>query len=343
MASNPKLEFFRFKLNAKGDEFKTFRDFAIEQLKVSKTATDEKITEACFKHFIQSLKSDYAKDDSLLKKICFEKKKSINLHHDKGPSFNSSDFTISGVINGGTYGRDRIMGNNDDEDDSSSVGRNKAVLLYFFFFAYLPPDHNEGFFMIHSNSKEESVTVLFRNYMTHIFRGGAFLKAIADEFCPKSFQDEFKNGALLKSMTFKTSFIDDVPNRDAISELLRSYDIKIEATPRSKDVPGTAAQAFFERLSAKVFGTKEREKTLNNFDKTTIVLESDITSGSQKTFEWNTKDNDFVPVVYLAGRVTDTNADGTPEFSKLKTYCETIFKDEILPEIRPDLNVTKSK
>lgn len=342
MASNPKLEFYRFALNHRKEDFKTFRDFAIEELNVSKTATNEKVVEACFKHFIQSLKSDYAKDDTLKKRIGFEKKKSVNKYHDKGPSFNSAEYTISGVINGGSYGRDRIVADNEDEDDSSALGRNKSVLMYFFFFLYIPPDHNEGCFIIHSNSRDESITVLFRNYISYLFKSGSFLKAIPEEFCPKSFQDEFKQGAILKSMTFKSSFVDNVHTKDGISQLLQAYDIKIEATPKSKDVPATAANAFLKKLSEKVFGSKAKQKSLENFDRKTLVLESDITAGSQKTFEWNSKDNDFVPVVYLKGRVDKENPDGTPDFDDLKTYCETIFKDEVLPEIRPDLDVTKS-
>ena len=48
-------------------------------------------------------------------------------------------------------------------------------------------------------------------------------------------------------------------------------------------------------------------------------------------------------LVYLKGRVDKKNADGTPDFEELKSYCNTIFTDEILPEIRPDLYVTKAK
>lgn len=342
MAINPKLEFYRFTLNHKKDDFKTFRDFAIEELKVGKNSTDEKVVEACFKHFVKSLTTEYAKDDKLKKKIGFEKKKSINKHHDKGPSFDSSLYTIFGVINGGAYGRDRIISNNDDEEDSSSLGINKSVLMYFYFYAYLPPDHNEGFFMIHSNSKDESITTLFRSYMTNIFKGNNFFKAVPQEFCPKSFQDEFKNGAVLKNMTFKTSFVDNVHNTDGISQLLQHYDIKIEATPKNKALSGTVAKAFFDKLSSKFFGSKSKGKKLEDFDRTTLVLESDITSGSQKTFEWNAKDNDFVPVVYLDGRINKKNADETPDFEELKKYCSTIFRDEILAELRPDLYVTKT-
>lgn len=342
MAINPKLEFYRFTLNHKKDDFKTFRDFAIEELKAGKNPTDEKVVETCFKHFIQSLKSNYAKDDKLKKKIGFEKKKSINKHFDKGPAFNSADHTISGVINGGQYGRESIISNNDDEDDSTSLGINKSVLKYFYFFIYLPPNHNEGFFMIHSNGKEETITNIFRSYITNIFRGNNFNKAQPREYCPKSFQDEFKKGAILKSMSFKTSFMDDIHTTDGVSQLFQHYDIKIEAVPKNKEITGNMAEGFLSKLQGKLFGSKDKERKLKDFDETKMLLESDITGGSTKTFQWNTKDNEFVPVVYLKGRVNKTNIDETPDFDELKQYCSTIFNDEILPEIRPDLYVTKT-
>lgn len=341
MAINPKLEFYRFTLNHKKEDLKTFRDFAIEELKAGKNPTDEKVVEACFKHFIQSLKSDYAKDDKLKKKIGLENKKSINKHFDRKPTFNSADYIISGVLNGGMYGRDRIVSNNDDENDSFTLGLNKSVLLYFYVFIYLPPDHNEGFFMIHSNGKEETITNIFRSYITNIFRGNNFNKAQPTEFCPKSFQDEFLKGAVLKSMSFKSTFMDELHTTDGLSQLFQHYDIKIEAVPKNKEITGDVAEGFMSKLQAKLFGSKNKERKLKDFDETKMVLESDIT-GSTKTFEWNTKDNDFVPVVYLKGRVSKTNIDGTPDFDELKQYCATIFKDEILPEIRPDLYVTKA-
>lgn len=344
MAINPKLEFFRFRLNPKKEEFKTFRDFAIEELKAGKNFSNEKITEVCFNHFIDSLSSEFAKDDNLKKKICLEKKKSINKHLDKKPKFNTSDNTIFGVINGGLYGRERIVSNNDDDDDSFSLDLNKSVLQYYFFYLYIPSDHNEGFFMIHSNGKEETITNIFRSYITNIFRGENYNKAQPSEFCPKSFQDEFSNGAILKSMSFKTSFIDDMHTTSGISETSQQYDIKIIAVPKNKEITKKTADKFLNTLKKKVFGSRNNEKKLEDFEETKMILENEISGApSTKTFEWNNKDNNFVPVVYLKGRVEKKNADDTPDFEELNSYCYRIFKDEILPEIRPDLYVTKAE
>ena len=46
---------------------------------------------------------------------------------------------------------------------------------------------------------------------------------------------------------------------------------------------------------------------------------------------------DLIPVVYLEDRIKNYNDDETPEFEELNILCQNLFKDEVLPEIRPDL------
>jgi hypothetical protein len=340
--ANPKLEFFRFKLNHKKEKFSTFRDFLTEELGANKTISDENAFKLCFKHFIKSLGKDFAQDDKLKKQLVVIKKSTVNKHLDKQPTFNAAGNLIYGVINGGPYGRDRIISNIEDQEDSTVLGRNKSVLLYFYFFLYCPLDHNEGCFIIHSNSSEETITQLFRNYISNLFKGNNFNKASIEIFCPKSFQDEFKNGAVLRSLTFKSSFIDNIPSTDGISHLFQNYDIKIEAIPRNKKISVSEASTFRKYLSKKIFGTKEEEKRLTDFEEVKVSTENDITNAT-KVFEWNNIDSSFVPVVYINGRIEKMNDDGTPDFIELNEFCLNIFKDEILIEIRPDLNVVRIK
>lgn len=342
MATNPKLEFYRFKLNHKKDNDKTFKEFAIDELGGAKSITNEKAVELCFKHFIKSLGSDIAKDDRLKKKLGLEKKKSINSHLDKQPAFDSAQSLIYGVINGGPYGRERIISNNDDENDSEKLGLNKSVLLYFYFFLYVPADHSEGCFIIHSNNSEETITVLFRNFIANMFKGKNYNKSVPEAFCPKSFQDEFKKGAILKSMIFKTSFVDTIHATDAVTNQFKAYDIKIEAIPHKKDILVKEAAKFKEFLSKKLFGTKQKGKLIQQFEETKLNTGNDLTKGT-KVFEWNTRENEFVPVVYLEGRLEKANADGTPDFKELGELCLNLFNYEILKSIRPDLNATKIK
>lgn len=341
MAINPKLEFYRFKLNHKTEKYKTFRDFAVEELKLRKSVDIETIVQSCFNHFIKSLSTDKAKDNILKKKVSFVKDKTKNIYYESGPTFNGIRNIIYGVINGGPFGRDRIISDNDNENDNSVLGKNKTVLQYYFFLLYIPADHNEGLFMIHSNSREESITNIFRSYITKLFSGNNYNQATAIDFCPKSFQDNFKNNSTIKSISFKSSFIDELHTTDGISKDIQHYDIKIEAIPKNKSIQGESAESFMNKIKNKVFGSlNAKNKKLNEFEKKTIVLQDEM--GGEKTFEWNKKDNDFVPVVYLKSRIKKKNSDDTPDFGELKVYCNNLFNDEILPEIRPDLYVTKS-
>jgi len=234
----------------------------------------------------------------LKKKLCLEKKKSINIHIDKQPKYDSAKHIIHRVINGGPYGRDRILSDNDDENQSEKVGQNKAVLLYFYFFLYIPPDHSEGCFIIHSNSSEETITNIFRSFRSKVFRGNYYNKPTLTPFCPKSFQNEFMKGALLRSMTFKNSFVDSIHSTNHIETNFQGYDIKIEIIPSKKDITVQDANNFRNYFSKKLFGTRDKEKPLQEFSHTKINTEN-VNSKAKKVFEWNTRDAEFVPVVYI--------------------------------------------
>lgn len=337
---NPKLEFFKIKLKARNSEFNTFRDFCVDILGSGPKATDKTIFERLHKHFIQSFKEDYSKNDKMQKRIYIESKRTINKHLDKKPKFNSANFTISGVINGGKYGTDRAISNNDDENDSTSLGINKTVASYFFLYLYLPPDHNEGFFMIHSHSKEDNITNVLKEFFANLFKAEPYLRANITEFCPQTFQDEFFKGSTIKKVIFENVFVDNVSNKYGLSSLLNEFQIKIEATPRT-EISSRNIKDVMNALKNKVFGSSTKTKKLSEFNVKKTTISGDFASGS-KTLEWDLSDSDFVPVVYLKDRITKTNTDGTPDFDELKEFCENIFRDEILPEIRPDLYVSKT-
>lgn len=339
--ANPKIEFFRFQLKHKKKDFKTFREFAIDELKVDAKSLDETVLKALFKHFIQSLDGEFSKDDRMKKQITLIKKKNVNQYLSNQPKFNSYENTIYGVINGGPYGRDRILSDIDDQDDSTSLGQKKAVLQYFYFLLYLPIDHNEGCVIIHSNGPDESITKLFKRFIGHLFKGKSFFKVVCNPFCPKSFQKEFKNGATLQSLYFKNTFVENIHTTNGLSEMMDQYDIKIEAIPKNKNISVKNASKVLEFLSKKVFGSNKSAINLGDFETTKMVAENSITD-SKKTFEWSTKDNEFVPVIYLNGRVSKFNMDGTPDFDELDELCQNYFKDEVLPEIRPDLYVSRA-
>lgn len=59
--ANPKIEFFRFKLKHKTDDFKTFRDFMVENRKCKNRDTEATIFGKLFAYFLNDLKVDFCK------------------------------------------------------------------------------------------------------------------------------------------------------------------------------------------------------------------------------------------------------------------------------------------
>lgn len=343
MALNPKLEFFRFSLKPKDKSFKTFKDFAIRKFDLAKDSKDEVIIKEFFNYFMKSLGGEYSKDEIQKKQITLIKNLDVNRYLDYRPNYKSESNIIHGVINGGSYGRERILSNVDDSNKSSTMKLSDTVLQYFYFLLYLPTDHDEGCFILHSNSGSESITKIFRRFISKILDQEGFYKVEAELFTPISFQDEFRKGSNLQSISFKKSFVDNIHSTSGIRQIFDAYDITIQVTPRNKEISISEVGKLRKYLSN--FGLFRGNKTadkIGDFDQTKFIARNPVTK-SNKTFEWNKKDNEFAPVVYLEGRIEKFNLDGTPDFKELETVCHNLFNDEVLPELRPDLYVTRAE
>lgn len=203
--SNPKLEFFRFKLNHKSDTNKTFRQFMLENGKCTKRQVDCTIFGRLFKYFMEAPSKGFAKSDSLKKVVTVignRGRKKINKHFSERPKVEFPDCIISGVVNGGPFGKERILSDLEKKDESESIQSTQPVLQYYYVFLYLPLDHYEGFLMVHSDSSEETITQAMRKYVADIFTLGDYRKPVMAAFAPNHFEKEYKDGAIIKSMSF---------------------------------------------------------------------------------------------------------------------------------------------
>src|SRR5690606_35961516 len=109
------------------------------------------------------------------------KNKFLNLK----PTYRSQKNYISGVINGGFFGKDGILTGKQTEH---SINRDMSVLYYYYIFMYLPLDYKEGFIIVHSNSKEENITNIFKHFSERLFKGNNYKIGKSSYFTPKVFQ-----------------------------------------------------------------------------------------------------------------------------------------------------------
>lgn len=339
MALRPKLEFYKFKLISKDGTSKTFRDYAVEELYQRRPSSDAQIMNKLYEHFMNRLVTDTAKSGKLKKQLKLIKT-TANIHLDKKPLVDINNNLIYGVINGGRFGRNGMMSDSSVEtEDASAFGKNKTILRYYYFLLYLPLDYSEGCFIIHSNSKEETITDIFKTYISRLFKGEKYKSAALFMFCPKSFQQEFEECAIIKSVEFGNTYLDDIYTDDGIHSYSQLYDVKIEIKPRQGDIPLSEKSKISKLLQILGFA-RERQNTdkLTEFNSKKMTLNSPF-SKSDRTFDFDDENLNAIPVVYLEGRIQNYNDDDTPDFRELNTLCQNLFRDEILPEIRPDLYV----
>ena len=165
-----------------------------------------------------------------------------------------------------------------------------------------------------------------------------YKKTIINRFCPSSFQDEFKDGAIIKTVKFQNTFLDNIFTADGITTENTEYDVQISITPKGNNVPINSISSLNRLINALSFKRRTTTNLLSSFNSRKMILRSPI-SNSEKVFEMDDEMTDFVPVVFLDGRINDYNDDETPNFNSLDLLCKNYLRDEVLQEIRLDLSI----
>lgn len=336
-ALRPKLEFIRFSLNPKDSSYRTFRDFAVDELYQRRPGTDIQIMKKLFDFFMNGMATDKAIDRNIKKQIKLITTKA-NKYIDHRPVVDTSSYLIHGVINGGRFGRNGMMGDSSaTSDDADAFGPDKTILRYYYFLLYLPLDHNEGCLIVHSNSREETITDIFKSYISNLFRGEQYARPKLSMFAPKSFVKEYVNESIIKSLEFKETYLDNVFTEEGIGECFKSYDVKIEITPKDGSrLNLNSLKKLHPLLQRLGFNRADHSESLNDFRSKKVKLRSPF-DNSDRSFELDGDALEIVPVVYIDGRISKFNNDDTPDFAELDRLTHNIFNDEVLPEIRPDL------
>lgn len=320
MKSTAKIEFFEFSLNFKDDSHKTFRQFMLDIGKSSKKDSDAQIFGDLYKYFMEGPNKVFSNNKKTFTVVPNPK---INKYWDYRPLPDNKECTISGVVNGGDFGFDRIVSPMSNNNKAQTLDSSQSILDYFYIFVYLPLDYDRGLIIVHSKGTQ-SISALMRKYIKSIFSNTVlgYSEPSIVKYCPKKIQEDFRKGATITGLTFRKSIPSLDLSSDSIKDELQEYDIKIEAIPKSKDISIDKAPSIVQKLRQYLFGTKQQEYKLSEFDTKMSTRNSD--THVNKTFEWDLRDKDFAPVVYLEGKVA-LDDDGNPIFAALDDYCKALF------------------
>lgn len=101
------------------------------------------------------------------------------------------------------------------------------------------------------------------------------IKADNEILLQKSFQDEYRQGAVVKSMSFQTTYVDNqIEDDDPIKNVMGDYEVKINITPKGEGDKGLdVMESIRNYIKQRFFGAENYKKQLE-FDKCTVKTEN---------------------------------------------------------------------
>ena len=142
---------------------------------------------------------------------------------------------------------------------------------------------------------------------------------------------------LIYQIKDNTVFVDYVLDCRQDYKWFLQWDVKIEIIPKGdkiklRDIP------LFRKLAHELnfLNVRQNPDKLYDFGNKKITV-NNPNSKMDRTFEFDDENFNLTPVVYLNEHIEKYNNDDTPDFYELNEYCQSLFQEEILPELRPDL------
>jgi hypothetical protein len=307
--------------------------------KCNEEDSDDEIFVKLYGYFMNKLVLSFQENDNLkqcLTLIGNETNHENNLYWNERPQPNTEQCVISGVLNAGKFGNNRILSDFSKKDNSIPLNRKQPVLQYYYVFCYFPLDHHEGIFLVHTDSAGDSVSSIMRDYVRQLFKcDGVYGDPRIYVYAPASIQEDLKKESVVESLCFKrrekNTFIENAqPFKDFIDE----YDVEVKIKPKKKGVKSSMTEYLVNYFRSSSITMNGVEKFLKDFR--CFVNVKNKETGNSKTYDWSDRDYEFKPVIYLKDKVF-FNDDGTANLAALNKYCWQLFEDLILPDVRPDL------
>jgi hypothetical protein len=324
MASNPKLEVFKIELIPQVEQHKTFRDFFSETLNIAYNQSNAQIFNSFFQDFIRKIDTDNFIDSSRKKKAFT----AYNARNDDGSiRIHSESTSISGVVEGGRYGKRRNKSKLTNKEELQDIEINDIILDKFFFCLYTPFNYDVGILMIQSYSSD-SITDIFTDFLQKYFKkDGLYKKAKIERFFPQHIIEQFKEHSNIDRFTFSKRFLVNQLSDEPYQQQEEEFVVKIEVVSK-QGLPKNTGQNWLKTFEQKIFDNVK----LSSFPSKKGYLKNEHT---KKTCSFEIDDNEIRPVIYLENEGIEVGLDGLPNFSQLETFCKKLLKERIIPEIFP--------
>ncbi|MDF2551493.1 MAG: hypothetical protein K0R77_768 [Chryseobacterium sp.] len=305
-----KLEIISFNLNPykKNEGNSTFSDIFNKKIQSSQIA-------AIYQKLVNILDNP---SDSSYHRVG---KKAFTLIGDKS-GYNSTDNLIYGLLKGGDLGNGKTKGKLIDKNEEENLDGN-VINDKYFFIIYFPLNDKKGYVLFQSYKDEGIRKVFIDTIMKQLFSlDEEYKKPTTESFYPAIIKEEFKQNALVKEIKFTDRQLSSrLSDEQSFQSIANEFKIEVKITPIGGGVATRLYRRFIESLGLQKIG----DNNLQNFDRTSIVVQNEITK-KVTHFELGNDFEDIKPRIYLKDRV-DFDNNELPEYNSLKEYCLQLLSE----------------
>lgn len=334
MSHNPKLNVYTLKLNNKGDEFTTFRDFFKSKFNYGAETDDKIVFGRFYDEFLQLLgKDEFANDESEQKVIGVSFLNEENNSYSVEPNFDK--FTVDGILDGGKYGIQREMAKTSNKGEKAIITSDNAVLDKFYFLLNTPFNSKYGYLIIQSYT-EETIQEPFKKKLKEIFsKNDLFHNILIQPYVPEDIKKKFHNSASVKVFSYTKNLSISGRFREGVTNDEEEFEVTISFKPKNK----LKLNEIDLSEVTKEIGEIEFDKSeLNNVSPNVGLVSGP--NDRRANFDLSKSIDKIRPTIYLEdeGVYVDPKT-RVPKFEDIKRYCFDLLvkvKEEYLKNLNID-------
>jgi len=280
-----------------------------------------------FKLFLKEFESpEMYKHEASNKSMTFYQRDIDQNDVDTNVHANTSKFTISGVVEGGPYGRKKNKTDSGNKADKTPVKETDAITDDFYFCIYLPPESNKSILIIQSLIGDSIDSVIKDFWQKFLQHEGFFDTTAPTRYVPQAIIDDFKREIAVSSLTYTTTVAGQTLLDPAIDLQDKNFKITVKIEPLG-DMSVAEFEAAKESINDKQVGTTR----LGGFRLKRASLK-DTTSGKKSPFQLDS-DYDVHPVIFLKKYIEFPN--DILDFGLVAQYSENLLEKILKPALYP--------
>jgi len=246
-------------------------------------------------------------------------------------TYHSETSMIHGILEGGKYGRKRVLREVENKNQGSSIEPKHLVGDRFYFLLYTPLDEHTLILLIQGYTEvriSDAITRFLRGYL----KVHSMYSCEIEPFIPRRLKDQYINGATFKSLIFTSdwniqgNFDDDITEKEYQLEVQIVIKDKSQEKARHKYYTG-----FLQQLGQSVFKLAGLDgRTLEDFGSKRAKMES---RGKEFPIHFD-NENEIRPTILLTNEGIPVDDGLVPDFDAVDQYCKALL-EEIKDELNP--------